>query len=163
LRCGGQALRELDPAIPAAALERLDAVITQSVAQRRFSMLLLAAFAFVAVFLAAVGLYGVVAYAVSQRTREIGLRMAIGAQHGDALRMVVGEGMKVAAAGIGVGLLAALWLARYVAAMLFGVTPFDPVSYSATAAILLTVTVLASYFPARRATTVDPLVALRAE
>jgi putative ABC transport system permease protein len=158
-----QVLRELDPAIPAAALERLDAVITESVAQRRFAMLLLAAFAFVAVFLAAVGLYGVVAYAVSQRTREIGLRMAIGAQHGDVLRLVLGGGMKLAAAGIGVGLLAALWLARYVSTLLFGVTPFDPVSYSATVAILLTVTALACYVPARRATTVDPLVALRAE
>ena len=158
-----QALRELDPAIPAAALQRLDAVITESVAQRRFSMSLLAAFAFVAVFLAAVGLYGVVAYAVSQRTQEIGLRMALGAQHGDVLRMVLGGGMKLAAAGVGVGLLAALWLARYLATMLFGVTPFDAVSYSATVAILLTVTVLACYVPARRATTVDPLVALRAE
>ena len=158
-----QVLRELDPAIPAAALQRLDAVITESVAQRRFSMLLLAAFAFVAVFLAAVGLYGVVAYAVSQRTQEIGLRMAIGAQHGDVLRLVLGGGMKLAAAGVGVGLLAALWLARYVATMLFGVTPFDAVSYSATVAILLTVSALACYVPARRATTVDPLVALRAE
>jgi putative ABC transport system permease protein len=158
-----QVLRELDPAIPAASLERLDAVITESVAQRRFSMLLLAAFAFVAVFLAAVGLYGVVSYAVSQRTQEIGLRMAIGAQHGDVLRMVLGGGMKLAAAGVGIGLLAALWLARYVATMLFGVTPFDAVSYSATVAILLTVSVLACYVPARRATTVDPLVALRAE
>jgi putative ABC transport system permease protein len=158
-----QVLRELDPAIPAAALQRLDTVITESVAQRRFTVLLLAAFAFVAVFLAAVGLYGVVAYAVSQRTQEIGLRMAIGAQHGDVLRMVLGGGMKLAAAGIGVGLLAALWLARYVATMLFGVTPFDAVSYTATVAILLTVSVLACYVPARRATTVDPLVALRTE
>jgi putative ABC transport system permease protein len=158
-----QVLRELDPAIPAAALQRLDAVITESVAQRRFSMLLLAAFALVAVFLAAVGLYGVVAYAVSQRTQEIGLRMAIGAQHGDVLRMVLGGGMKLAATGMGIGIIAALWLTRYVATMLFGVTPFDAVSYSATVAILLTVTVLACYVPARRATTVDPLVALRAE
>jgi putative ABC transport system permease protein len=158
-----QVLRELDPAIPAAALERLDAVITESVAQRRFSMLLLAAFAFVAVFLAAVGLSGVVAYAVSQRTQEIGLRMAIGAQHGDVLRMVLGGGMKLAAAGVGVGLFAALSLARYMATMLFGVTPFDAVSYSAPVAILLTVSVLACYVPARRATTVDPLVALRTE
>ena len=158
-----QVLRELDPAIPAAALQRLDAVIIESVAERRFSMLLLAAFAIVAVFLAAVGLYGVVAYAVSQRTQEIGLRMAIGAQHGDVLRLVLGGGMKLAAAGVGVGLVAALWLARYVSTMLFGVTPFDAVSYSATVVILLTVSALACYIPARRATTVDPLVALRTE
>jgi putative ABC transport system permease protein len=156
-----QVVRELDPTIPAASLERLDVVITESVAQRRFSMLLLAAFALVALFLAAVGLYGVVAYAVSLRTQEIGLRMAIGAQRSDVLRMVLGGGMKLAAAGVVLGLLAALWLARFVATMLFGVTPFDPVSYSVTAAILLSVSALACYVPARRATTVDPLVALR--
>jgi putative ABC transport system permease protein len=158
-----QVVRELDATIPAAALERLDAVITESVAPRRFSMLLLAAFALVALFLAAVGLYGVVAYAVSQRTQEIGLRMAIGAQRGDVLRMVLGGGMKLATAGVVLGLLATLWLARYVATMLFGVTPFDPVSYGATAAVLLSVCALACYVPARRATTVDPLVALRTE
>jgi predicted permease len=158
-----QVLRELDTAIPAASLEPLDTVITESVAPRRFSMLLLSAFAVVAVFLAAVGLYGVIAYAVSQRTREIGLRMAIGAQRADVLRMVVGGGMKLATVGVVVGLLAALWLARYVASMLFGVTSLDPVSYSVTAAVLLTVSAIACYIPARRATTVDPLVALRAE
>ena len=158
-----QVLREVDPAIPAAALDRLDTVITEWVAPRRFSMLLLSAFAVVALFLAAVGLYGVVAYAVSQRTREIGLRMAIGAQRGDVLRMVVGGGMKLATLGVVVGLVTALWLARYVASMLFGVTSLDPVSYSVTAVVLLTVSAIACYIPARRATTVDPLVALRAE
>jgi putative ABC transport system permease protein len=158
-----QVVRELDPTIPAASLERLDAVITESVAPRRFSMVLLAAFALVAVFLATVGLYGVVAYAVSQRTQEIGLRMAIGAQRSDVLQMVLGGGMKLATTGVVLGLVAALWLARYVATMLFGVTPFDPVSYSVTAAVLLAVCALACYVPARRATTVDPLVALRTE
>lgn len=158
-----QVMRELDPTIPAAAFERLDAVIAESVAPRRFSMLLLAAFALVALFLAAVGLYGVVAYAVSQRTQEIGLRMAIGAQRSDVLHMVLGGGMKLATTGIILGLVAALSLARYVATMLFGVTPFDPVSYSATAAVLLAVCALACYVPARRATTVDPLAALRTE
>jgi putative ABC transport system permease protein len=158
-----QVMRELDPTIPAAALERLDSVITESVAPRRFSMLLLAAFALVALFLATVGLYGVVAYAVSQRTQEIGLRMAIGAQRRDVLQMVLGGGMKLATTGIVLGLVAALWLARYVSTMLFGVTPFDPLSYSGTAAVLLAVCALACYVPARRATTVDPLVALRTE
>ena len=158
-----QVLRELDTTIPAASLERLETVVTESVAPRRFSMLLLSAFAVVALFLAAVGLYGVVAYAVSQRTREIGLRMAIGAQRGDVLRMVVGGGMKLATVGVVVGLVTALWLARYVASMLFGVTSLDPVSYGVTAAVLLTVSAIACYIPARRATTVDPLVALRAE
>lgn len=158
-----QVMRELDPTIPAAAIERLDAVITESVAPRRFSMLLVAAFALVALFLASVGLYGVVAYAVSQRTQEIGLRMAIGAQRSDVLQMVLGGGMKLAATGIVLGLVAALLLARYVSTMLFGVTPFDPLSYSGTAAVLFAVCALACYVPARRATTVDPLVALRTE
>jgi putative ABC transport system permease protein len=158
-----QVMRELDVTIPAAALERLDAVITESVAPRRFSMLLLVAFALVALFLAAVGLYGVVAYAVSQRTREIGLRMAIGAQRSDVLQMVLGGGMKVATTGVVLGLLAALSIARYVATLLFAVTPFDPLSYGVTAAVLLAVCALACYVPARRATTVDPLVALRTE
>ena len=158
-----QVMRELDPTIPAAALERLDAVIAESIAPRRFSMLLLGVFALVALFLATVGLYGVVAYAVSQRTQEIGLRMAIGAQRRDVLQMVLGGGMKLAATGIVLGLVAALWLARYVSTMLFGVSPFDPLSYSGTAAVLLAVCALACYVPARRATTVDPLVALRTE
>ena len=164
--CAGgarQVLRELDAAIPAASLERLDTVVTESVAPRRFSMLLLSAFAR--------------RRAVPRRRRpvrrrrvcgepaheEIGLRMAIGAQRGDVLRMVVGGGMKLATVGVVVGLVTALWLARFVASMLFGVTSLDPVSYGVTAAVLLTVSAIACYIPARRATTVDPLVALRAE
>src|SRR5688500_12049545 len=140
----------------------LQEVVTESVAQRRFSMLLLAVFAVVALFLAAVGLYGVVAYAVSQRTQEIGLRMAIGAQRQDVLRMVLSGGMKLAVAGIVLGVVAALALSRYLQSLLFGVTPLDPWSYVATAGVLLAVSALACYVPARRATTVDPLVALRA-
>jgi putative ABC transport system permease protein len=156
-----QLVREIDPALPAFRLGPLTDVISESVAQRRFSMLLLAVFALIAVFLAAVGLYGVVAYTVSQRTQEIGVRMAIGADRSDVLKMVVRGGMKLALVGVAIGLLGALVLARVVASMLFEVTPFDPTSYAATAAILLAVAVLACYVPARRATRVDPLVALR--
>jgi putative ABC transport system permease protein len=158
-----QAVREIDASLPAFAITPLQEVVTESVAQRRFSMLLLAVFAVVALFLAAVGLYGVVAYAVSQRTPEIGLRMAIGAQREDVLLMVLTGGMKLALAGIVLGVGAALALARYVQSLLFEVTPFDPWSYVATAAVLLAVSALACYVPARRATAVDPLVALRAE
>jgi putative ABC transport system permease protein len=158
-----QAVRGIDASLPAFAITPLKEVVTESVAQRRFSMLLLAVFAMVALFLAAVGLYGVVAYAVSQRTQEIGLRMAIGAQREDVLRMVLTSGMKLALAGIVLGVVAALALARYVQSLLFEVTPFDPWSYVATAAVLLAVSALACYVPARRATAVDPLVALRAE
>ena len=158
-----QAVREIDGALPAFSIMPLANMVSESVAQRRFSMLLLSLFAFVALFLAAVGLYGVVAYTVSQRTQEIGVRMAIGAQRGDVLRMVLGSGMKLALLGVTVGVAVALALAGLVASMLFGVTPFDPASYLATAAVLLAVAALACYVPARRAMSVDPLIALRQE
>ena len=156
-----QAVREIDPALPAFSMSPLADVISESVAQRRFSLLLLSVFALVALFLAAVGLYGVVAYTVSQRTQEIGLRMAIGAQRDDVMRMVLGGGMKLAVVGVVLGTLGALGLARVVAAMLFEVTPFDPTSYATTTAVLLAVSALACYLPARRAMRVDPIVALR--
>jgi putative ABC transport system permease protein len=158
-----QTVRDIDNDLPAFAMTPLTTVVEESVAQRRFSMLLLSAFAGIALFLAAVGLYGVVAYTVSQRTQEIGLRVAIGAQPRDVLRMVVGGGMKLALAGVAIGIVCALGLANVVATMLFQVTPFDPVSYSATSIVLLIVAALACYFPARRATRVDPIVALRQE
>jgi putative ABC transport system permease protein len=158
-----QAVKALDPSLPAYSIVRLSSVVSDSVAQRRFSMLLLAAFALVALFLAAIGLYGVVAYTVSQRTQEIGVRMAIGAQQSDVLRLVVGGGMKLAIVGVAVGLAGAVALARFVATMLFEVTPFDPASYGATAALLLGIAALACYMPARRAMRVDPLTALRQE
>ena len=158
-----QTVRSIDQALPAFAMTPLATVVSDSVAERRFSMLLLGLFAGIALFLAAVGLYGVVAYAVSQRTQEIGLRMAIGAQRGDVLRMVVGGGMKLAVVGVALGIACALALAQLVAAMLYEVTPFDPASYSATALVLLAVAALACYVPARRAMRVDPIVALRQE
>ena len=158
-----QAVRDIDATLPAYALEPLSKAVSDSVAQRRFSMLLIGVFALVALFLAAVGLYGVVAYAVSQRTQEIGLRMAIGAQRGDVLRLVLGGGMKLAAIGVAIGIAGALALSRYLATMLFEVTRFDATSYTATAVVLLAVSALACYVPARRAMGVDPHTALRAE
>lgn len=130
-------------------------------------MLLLALFAGIALFLAAVGLYGVLSYTVSQRTQEIGLRMALGAQRADLMRMVVGHGMKLALIGMVVGLATAFGLAsaltRFVATQLFDVTPFDTVSYAATVPALLAIAALVCYLPARRALRVDPLTALRHE
>ncbi len=158
-----QTVRDIDGNLPAFAMTPYTTIVSDSVAQRRFSMLLLASFAGIALFLAAVGLYGVVAYSVSQRTQEIGLRMAIGAQRGDVLRMVVGGGMKLALVGVAIGIACALGLASAVATMLFQVTPFDPASYSATSLVLLIVAAFACYVPARRATRVDPIVALRQE
>jgi putative ABC transport system permease protein len=158
-----QVVRGIDPALPAYNTGPLSETVTESVAQRRFMMLLLTVFAGIALFLAAVGLYGVVAYAVTQRTQEIGVRMAIGARPADVLRMVLGDGLKLAAIGVVLGIGAALALARVIESMLFEVEPFDAASYAAVAAVLLAVAALACYVPARRAMRVDPLVALRAE
>jgi putative ABC transport system permease protein len=158
-----QVVRDIDPTLPAFEIAPLSNVITRSVAPRRFSMLLLGMFALVALFLAAVGLYGVVAYAVSQRTQEIGLRIAVGAQRGDVLRLVLSSGMKLAIIGVAIGIGGALALSSYLEAMLFDIGRFDTPSYIATAAVLLGVSALACYVPARRAMRVDPLVALRAE
>jgi putative ABC transport system permease protein len=158
-----QLVRELDPALPAYSMSPLADVVSESVADRRFSMLLVALFALLALFLAAVGLYGVVAYTVGQRTQEIGVRLAIGAQRSDVLRMILGGGMKLALAGVAIGVVAAFAASRLVASMLFEIRPFDPTSYAATALGLLAIAALACYVPARRAMRVDPIVALRQE
>jgi ABC-type antimicrobial peptide transport system permease subunit len=126
-------------------------------------MLLLALFAVIALFLAAVGLYGVVAYSVQQRTREIGLRMAIGASPGDVLKLIVGGAMKLALVGVVLGLAGAAIFARLAQTLLFEVAPSDPASYLATAAVLFGVAMIACYAPTRRAMRVDPTAALQAE
>jgi len=156
-----QVVRGIDPSLPAYSMVTLASVVSDSVAERRFSMLLLAVFAAIALFLAGIGLYGVVAYTVSLRTQEIGVRMAIGAQQGDVMRLVVGEGMRLALIGVAVGVVGALALGRFISSLLFEVTAFDPLSYAATAAVLLAIAALACYVPARRAMSVDPLMALR--
>jgi putative ABC transport system permease protein len=158
-----QAVRDIDNALPAFAMTPLADVVSESIAQRRFSMLLIGIFAALALILAAVGLYGVVSYSVSQRTQEIGLRMAIGAQPRDVLRLVVGGGMKLAMIGAVIGIGGALALSSVMATMLFELTPLDLASYSGTALGLLAVAMVACYVPARRALRVDPIVALRAE
>jgi len=156
-------VRELDGSLPAYSVRGLEGVVSESLGERRFSMLLLALFAGTASFLAAVGLYGVVSYTVSQRTREMGLRLAIGASKSSLVRTMMAQGMKPALAGMGIGLAAALALARLLETLLFGVTPFDPASYAATALLLLLVATVACFVPARRASALDPLVALRHE
>ena len=158
-----QAVTSIDPSLPAYSIASLASIVSDSVAQRRFSMLLLGMFALIALFLAAIGLYGVVAYSVNQRTQEIGVRMALGAQRADVFRLIVGGGMTLAVVGVILGLAGALAAARVVETMLFGVTPFDPASYGTTAGVLLAVAALACYLPARRAMRVDPLAALRQE
>src|SRR5262249_13242022 len=157
------AVREIDPLLPTYAMTPLSQVVSDSVAPRRFSMVLLGTFAAIALFLAAVGLYGVVAYSVQQRTREIGLRMAIGAAPRDVMRMIVGGALKLAIVGVVLGLAGAAALARLAATLLFEVTPSDPASYAATSAVLFAVAMIACYTPARRAMRVDPMTALQTE
>jgi putative ABC transport system permease protein len=140
----------------------MEQIVASANARARFQMLLLAAFATAAALLAAVGIYGVMSYAVAKRTREIGLRMALGANPRDVLRLVVGQGMAVALAGAGAGA-AALPLTRLMSSVLYGVRPTDPATYAGVALLLLAIALLASYLPARRAAHIDPGKALRAE
>ena len=143
--------------------QTMNEVIADSLSRQRFSMILLNAFAAVALLLATIGLYGVISYLVGQRTHELGIRLALGAQRKDVLRLVLGHGMKMVFAGIGLGLIAAAGLTRLLAEMLYGVGATDPLTFTIIALLLTVVALLACYIPARRATRVDPLVALRHE
>jgi putative ABC transport system permease protein len=156
-------VREIDPNQPVAELQSMDAVLGEALADRRLNLLLVGGFAALALVLATLGIYGVIAAVVASRTREIGIRLALGAQRADVLRLVVGRGAVIAAAGVGIGLLAALALARVLGSQLYGVTARDPLSFGITSAALFAVSVMASYVPARRATRVDPVEALRQE
>jgi predicted permease len=156
-------VRGIDRDQPLADVRPIDAYLSQSVAQRRFSMALLAGFAGIALLLAAIGIYGVLAFAVAQRTREIGVRMALGAREADVLGMVVREGLTVTAAGLAVGIVGALALTRVLAALLYATSTSDPMTFAVVAVALGAVATVASWLPARRAARVDPVVALRDE
>jgi predicted permease len=156
-------VQSVDPNIPTYAVRSMDEVMARSMAERRFALDILGFFGVVALLLAAIGIYGVMTYTFSQRTQEIGIRMALGAQRGDILRLAIGEGMLLVALGLGSGVLGALVLTRYLRMMLFAVTPTDPVTFLSIAGILTLVALLACFIPAQRATQVDPLVALRDE
>jgi predicted permease len=158
-----QQVRALDPDMPIYKMRTMGDRIEESLAERRFSMLLLTLFAVLALGLAATGIYGVMAYLVSQGTRELGIRLALGAAPRDLLLLVVGQGLVVAVTGTTLGLAGAMFLTRFMRALLFGVRASDPLTFAAIAALLTAVALVASYVPARRAARIDPMVSLRAE
>jgi len=158
-----KAVWSIDPDQPLTGVRTLDEVLAASAAQRRFNMTLLASFAALAVVLALIGVYGVIAYSVAQRTREIGIRVALGATRSDVVALVVRAGLGWSLVGVGVGLAGALGLSRLISGLLFGVTANDPLTFAAIAVAMLGVALGATYIPARRAATVNPIAALRAE
>jgi putative ABC transport system permease protein len=158
-----RAVQEIDPDMPLIGVRTMDEYFTQSLGTQRLPMIMLSAFALLAVVLAAVGIYGVTAYAVTARTRELGIRVALGAQRQAVLRLVIGGGMRLLLAGVVIGLAAAAALTRLLAALLVGVEPLDLPTFGAAAVTLSAVTLVACWLPARRATRVDPIVALRSE
>jgi putative ABC transport system permease protein len=158
-----KAVWDIDKDQPVSNIRTMEEILAESIARQRFSMLLLAIFAGVALVLAGVGIYGVMSYSVAQRTHEIGIRMALGAQTGAVLKLAVGYGMKLVIVGIVVGLIAAFALTRVMATLLFGVTATDPATFTLISLLLIAVAALASYIPARRATKVNPIIALRYE
>jgi putative ABC transport system permease protein len=158
-----RAVEESDPREVIYGVETMNEVVSNSFATRRLAMILLGAFAALALLLACVGIYGVNSYLVGQRTQEIGVRVALGAQRGDVMRLILGQGARVALAGVAIGAVAALGLTRLMASQLFGVSAHDPVTFAGVALLLIVVAVAACFVPARRAMRVDPMVALRHE
>jgi len=156
-------VHQLDPEQPVADLRSMDDVVDQAIAGARFNTALLGVFALAAFVLCAVGIYGVISYDVSQRTHEIGIRMALGARPGDVLELILGQGARLAACGIAAGLAAAFGLTRLMASMLYGVKPADAWTFAAISVLLGAVALAASYLPSRRAMALDPVAALRHE
>jgi len=158
-----QEVRKLDPELPIAKISTVEDLLARAAAQPRFRTTLIGLFALVALILACVGIYGVISYSVTQRTHEIGIRMALGAETGDILKMVVLEGLGVALIGTVSGIAASFALTRVMKTLLFSVSPTDPATFASVAFLLIGLALIASYLPARRATRVDPLAALRYE
>jgi putative ABC transport system permease protein len=157
------AIHDVDRGLAVFGVEPLHITLSRSIGQRRFTMLLLGLFAAVALVLAAVGIHGVLSYAVSQRRREIGIRMALGARSADLIGLVMRQGLTLAALGLACGLAGAFALTRFLSTQLFGVTPTDPGTFASVAIVLFLVALAATVAPARRAASVDPIVSLRSE
>jgi putative ABC transport system permease protein len=157
------AIWSVDKGLPMLGFSTLDQVVSASLAIRRISLALVGAFAFIALLLAVVGIYGVLSYAVAQRVQEMGLRQALGAKPSEIARLVMGEGMRLTATGILLGLAGSAVAARFISNLLFGIESLDPLAFTAGALLLLAVSLAAIYPPARRASRVDPMVALKYE
>jgi ABC-type antimicrobial peptide transport system permease subunit len=157
------AVWSVNPNLPVANARTLDAIRSASMAQTSFALTMLAIAAAVALLLGIVGIYGVIAYIAAQRTREIGVRMALGAESRDVSRLFVRHGLTLTAIGLAIGVAASIGLTRFMSTLLFGVSATDPITYAAVSAILGAVALLATWLPARRAARIDPMVALRAD
>jgi putative ABC transport system permease protein len=153
----------IDKDQPIFGISTMNQLIVDSVSTRRITLILLALFSTLALVLAAIGIYGVISYSVAQRTHEIGIRMALGAQKTDVLRMIMAQGAKIAGAGVAIGIAASFGLTRLLAKLLFSVSAADPLTFAAVAILLIVVAMLACYIPARRTLRVDPMIALRYE
>ena len=157
------AVATIDKDQPIFAVHTMQELVDDSISTRRLTLVLLGIFSVLALVLAAIGIYGVMAYSVALRTQEIGIRMALGAQRQDVLRLVLGQGARIAFFGVAIGLAAAAALARLLSSLLFAVGASDPLTFAAVAVVLIAVALLACYIPARRALRVDPIIALRYE
>jgi putative ABC transport system permease protein len=156
-------VQSLDPTLPVFGAQKLTETVSASLSQRRFSLEIIALFALTALLLASIGVYGVISYLVTERTREIGLRLALGAQKRNILRVILQQGFQLAVAGAAIGIVCAVIVSHLMATLLYGVKATDPLSFGGVAAVFVVVALLACYIPARRAMKIDPMVALRHE
>jgi putative ABC transport system permease protein len=156
-------VQSVDPRLPVSDAQTLEKTVSASLSERRFSLQIIALFALTALLLAGLGIYGVISYIVGERTHEIGIRVALGAQRRNLLRMILGQGLGLASAGAAIGLIGAVIVSRLMSGVLYGVRPTDPLTFAGVSVLLMSIALLACYLPARRALRIDPVIALRHE